>query len=233
MKIQSYKILNIIAFFSILTGLFLSFIHPSFALTNTVGSLEYTYDSSPIFDYANLAPGDVVSKNLTVRNLSSSQQVIGIQGTKTEDSTNLAQQISFKISVGGSEIYSKTLADFFADGEISLSTLGGGESKTFVLEAVFNSGAGNEFQGKKVMFDLTVGALGQSNTNPSNPTETNNQANQNSPAVLGQSTGEVLGISTFPETGASFLVVLFLFFCLGFGLLIKKFAKKTSSRTHS
>jgi len=230
-KLQSHKVLNLIAFFSILTGLFLSFLHPSFALTNTVGSLEYTYDANPIFDYANLAPGDSVSKNLTVRNLGSSGQIVGIEGKKTEDLSNLAPQISFSIKLDGREIYAKSLSDFFSDGEVQLVTIGGGQSKTFILEAVFNSGAGNEFQGKKVMFDLTTGSLGETTSTSDSTTSTITQ--DQSGQVLGRSTGEVLGISTLPETGLSFLVVIFLFFCLGFGLLIKKFTKKTSLKPHS
>jgi len=211
----------------------LSFFLPSsFALTNTVGSLEFTYDNDPIFAEANLVPSSAVAKTVTVKNIGGSQVNIGIQGTETQDPSNLSDKITFAIKLDGSDIYggggTKTLSNFFNEGEIQLAALGSGESKTFQLSTTLDSNLGNEYQGKETKFDLTIGSLTQAAT--TSTTSTTSTSQTSGPSVLAaQTTGEVLGISTLPSTGLPFYIIFALILLLTLGLLLRRVSKRFAS----
>lgn len=229
------RFLSKIGFLCLLAGIALSFLLPSsFALTNTVSSLELTYDNDPIFAETNLVPSSSIIKTFTVKNVGGSQVTVGISGTETSDPGNLSDKITLVISSDGSDLYgvggTKTLSNFYSDGEIQLATLDPNQSKTFTMTTTLDSTLGNEYQNQKVMFDLTIGSLGQSTTNPGSSTSSSSSSNSTSnPSVLGQTTGEVLGISTLPATGLPIYVLLGLISLLFLGFLLRRASSKSSS----
>jgi len=228
------RFLSKIGFLSLLMGMAVSFLLPSsFALTNTVGSLELTYDNDPIFSETNLAPANSVVKTVIAKNIGSSQVTVGISGTETSDPGNLSDKITLVISSDGSDLYgaggAKTLSNFYSDGEIQLATLNPNQSKTFNLMTTLDSTLGNEYQNQKAMFDLTIGSLGQSTNPGSSASSSSSSSSTSNPSVLGQTTGEVLGISTLPATGLSISVLLGTVSLLFLGFLLRRANSKSSS----
>ena len=121
-----------------------------------------------IFVINNFAPGDTESRSVLVTNDGTSMRPVGVRGVKTSETGSLATVLDFVISEGGTDLYGgtsgagpKTLAQFFDDSSdingIFLLNLNPSESKTITFKATFNETAGNDFQGKEVIFDLVIG----------------------------------------------------------------------------
>jgi len=57
-------------------------------------------------------------------------------------------------------LYQNNLASFLAADYINLGVLAPGNSAQYNLDVYFDINAGNEYQGKGIMFDLAIGSLG-------------------------------------------------------------------------
>jgi len=123
---------------------------------------------NPIFVISNFAPGDTESRSVLVTNDGTSMRPVGVRGVKTSGPGSLETVLDFVISENGTDLYggsssngSKTLAQFFTESAgptgIFLSNLNPKMSTTYTFKVTFNSGAGNDFQGKEVIFDLIIG----------------------------------------------------------------------------
>jgi len=137
---------------------------------------------TPIFNVKNMIPGDSHSHNVDVLNGGSESQVVFTKGVRTGGigaNPKLETSLYISITDGASTVYgsstqtgtgSKTLLDFFNDSNItsgiSLGTIGKSQHKTYNLTVLFPRSAGNEYQAKSVIFDLTFGAK---NPVPSGP----------------------------------------------------------------
>lgn len=122
----------------------------------------------PIFTVEDFKPCDVEKRKVKVQNKYDDPKLISVIGTNTDQTGDIADVIDFVITTGGTDIYggtagAKTLSDFFADaadpGGLPLATLSHDQSKNFFFTATFNCDAGNEYQEKKVVFDLKIGVL--------------------------------------------------------------------------
>lgn len=127
--------------------------------------------NDPIFSLTNMAPGDpAVIRNVDVTNGGSVPRMVSVRGVRTGgNGTNprLDKGLLMQISDGANVLYgaggSKTVADFFADSAspdgIQLNVVNPGNTKTYTFTVTFPATAGNEYQGKSVIFDLTFGVI--------------------------------------------------------------------------
>lgn len=135
------------------------------AVVETSGDLQVTYDS-PLFEPTILwYPSLEKIRNFKVKNLGSETQTVYTQSTNELQTGNLASVFFTRFIQGGSNLYggsdSKTMNQFFNDGQINLSDLSGGQEKQYDMAMKFWQGAGNQYQNKQVKFDLIVGFKGE------------------------------------------------------------------------
>lgn len=134
------------------------------AVTKTSGDLEVDF-AEPMFGSSIIwYPGLAVTRNLTVKNNGGENQTVSLEAVNKTQSGNLAQILFFQVLEGGIGRYGdagdKSLQDFWDDGQVSLSSLGGGATTTYDLTVKMATTSGNEFQGKQAKFDLRVGFAG-------------------------------------------------------------------------
>ncbi len=126
--------------------------------------------NAPIFTITNMAPGQMETRNVDVNNTGSVDRMVSVKGVKTSETGNLSNVLSIVISEGSTDLYGGTalggpkhLSDFFADSSsangIMLSTLQAGHHTTYIFKVTFDSSAGNAYQNKQVIFDLTFGEV--------------------------------------------------------------------------
>ncbi len=145
--------------------------HPS--MVRAVGDLTVDFgvpSGNPIFVLDNMLPADTESRSVDVTNNGSEPRDVKVKAVPQSETGNISTVLSIIISEGPTDIYGgssptgpKHLSDFFtesaADG-IPLSTINGGDSTTYIFKVTFDAAAGNEFQGKGVVFDLIIGIGG-------------------------------------------------------------------------
>jgi len=159
---KSAKIKSLIIFSFVLFWFF-SLAKPSWAMiTKTAGNLELVLNSEPLFSPSIIwAPGDSHSVNFTVRNKDSNAKKVQLAAFNTDQTGGLAEKMYVQINEGTTNLYgasnSKTMKDFWDDGEISLSSVSGGGEKTYTMMVSMNSNAGNEYQGMQATFDMRIG----------------------------------------------------------------------------
>lgn len=137
---------------------------PAQAVTKTSGDLEVTFDE-PMFSSSIVwYPGLSVAKSMTVKNNGGGVQTVSIGAVNKTQTGDLAGVLFFKVLEGGVNRYGgaddKTLQNFWDDGQVSLSSLGGGATTTYDLTVRMVASSGNEYQGKEAKFDLRVGFVG-------------------------------------------------------------------------
>lgn len=160
MKKIFFIIFSLFSFFA-----FLKFFPSSvYAVTEVSGDLEVVYDS-PLFDPATIwYPGFSETNDFTVKNIGSKTHTTYIQAENTFETGNLSTAMFFKVNQGGSVLYgdseSKTIKNFWNDGQISLSSVNNSQSIVYSPTISFWQGAGNEFQEKNTKFDLVIGFEG-------------------------------------------------------------------------
>ncbi len=126
-----------------------------------VGDLTVTWATTPLFNYSNIAPGFMVTKNVNVANGAPSSRPVAVKGILTSDPGNMKSVMHIEIKEGANVLYSNTLAQFFTDSSsvsgIPLSTLPSGNNTNYSFKVTFDSSAGNQFQNKSIVFDLQIG----------------------------------------------------------------------------
>lgn len=149
--------LGIIGFLILRGDIKLSFNSTAFA----VGDLTVTWETDPLFNETNIAPGFTKTKNVNVANGAISARPVGVRGILTSDSGNLASVLNIEIKEGATTLYSDTLSQFFSDSGgpdgIFLSNLDPGNNTDYSFTVTFDTGAGNEFQNQTIIFDLVIG----------------------------------------------------------------------------
>lgn len=171
MKNKLFKIL----FLLIIVGTLTYFFKDELIRVNNVkafGDLVVNFHvpvGDPIFVVENMLPGDDESRNIDVTNGGTVPRQVKIKGVRTGGvgaDPKLETILNFTIKEGVNNLYGtgsptgpKTLQDFFTDTSgpngILLGILNPGAGKTYVLKAEFPGSAGNEFQNKSVIFDIT------------------------------------------------------------------------------
>lgn len=133
-----------------------------------VGDLTVNWgvpEGQPIFIISNAAPGDSVTRTVSIQNGATSARPIGIRGNITQQNPpTYSTKLFIKISQNGTEVYgannSKTLKNFIDEGGlsgISLGTLNSGQSKNYNIMVTFDPTADNAFQNATITFDMFIG----------------------------------------------------------------------------
>jgi|GEM_PF-1376553 len=124
----------------------------------------------PIFVVNNMMPGNSESRVVDVTNGGTLARFVTVKGIKKSETGDLSTVLSIVIREGAIDRYggtsgtgSKHLSDFFADSAnpngVRLSILGSGAHTTYTFIVTFNTSAGNHFQAKQVVFDLTFSVI--------------------------------------------------------------------------
>lgn len=151
---------------SLLTILGLLVANNGFGLFNknivyAIGDLTVSWETDPLFNETNIAPGFSQTKNVNVSNGAISARPVGVRGILNSDTGNLASVMNIEIKEGAAMRYSNTLAQFFAESAgidgIFLSNLSAGNNTNYSFIITFDSSAGNEFQNQTIIFDLQIG----------------------------------------------------------------------------
>lgn len=173
--------------------------------------------TGPIFSETNLSPDSSITKTLTAQNNYPENRdfLLEINTTSFSDSTPaMGDVLSITITEQESSnlVYGpKTLSELKDDGEVTLSNIPSGEERNYDLAVVMDD-AGNDYQGKSLTFDLTLGfeAIAEGTAETSGSTSSEGE-------VLGASTGNtigsVLGLSATSQRGL-------IYFYLGTVLII-------------
>lgn len=128
---------------------------------------------NPIFTVTNMAPGGTENRNIDVTNGGATGSLVAIKGVRTGGvgaDPKLETVLDITIKDGATTLYgsgsatgAKTVKDFFTDSNtangIQLNAIAAGGSKTYNIKVTFPTNAGNEFQNKSVIFDLTFGEI--------------------------------------------------------------------------
>lgn len=126
-------------------------------------------EGDPIFVVNNFAPGDSELRNVDVTNNASVVREVGVIGANLTGDPELAGQLEIVISKTGVDLYGgstgiKTLTNFLADGTLAspivLTNINAGQTVQFDFTVKFKESAGDEFQGKGVTLDITIGLTG-------------------------------------------------------------------------
>lgn len=174
-KILTHKL---IAYFVILTLVLscFSFWNFVYAYSSVSGNLKVEFAGDPpLFAEKGWRPGDQVSKEVTVTNLSStSSQDLGVLASEkviapANGGVNLAQALNIIIKENDLILYEDKLANLFTKGEVYLTRLAPLGSIVLDIGVAMNEDAGNEYQGLATEFDFTIGFAEVSA--PTTPTE--------------------------------------------------------------
>lgn len=148
---------------AIFLGLMVLPIQPVLAAGLTVGFSCGSPDC-PIFGVANFAPGGTATGWAKVTNSSGVTKKVVIEAMNETDPDNLSSKINLTIKEGDQIRYNDTFANFFANGETFLSDLADGSQAQYDLTATFNFEAGDDFQGKSLGFNISIGFQGEEGT---------------------------------------------------------------------
>jgi len=132
-----------------------------------VGDLTVDWGSGitpgdPIFIVTDFAPGDFQTKTVQVINGSSTDRPISVKGIKKMETGNLADVLNLTISEGSAILYGPvSLTQFFNSSStpsgIALTTVPSGTTAEYDFTVVFDTAAGNAYQGRNLVFDIKIG----------------------------------------------------------------------------
>jgi hypothetical protein len=134
-------------------------------------NLDIQFEQTPLFNETNILPGDTVSRWVKATNNSGYNMPIATQAINVSDPDNLGSKLSLVIKEGTDVLYTGTLADFLAAGEVYLSNLAGDGSQTqYDFTVDFDPLTDNPYQEKRVGFDIQIGFQGDLPTPPAGQT---------------------------------------------------------------
>ena len=149
------------------------------SMVRAIGDLSVDFgvpEGDPIFILNNMLPADTESRSADVTNNGSEPLDVKVKAVVQSETGNISTVLSFVISENGTDLYGgssptgpKHLSDFFTESGtagIPLSSINGGDSTTYTFKVTFDAEAGNEFQGKGVVFDLIIGIGGSDDEVP-------------------------------------------------------------------
>jgi hypothetical protein len=125
--------------------------------------------ASPLFKILNIKPGDEETRKIDITNKNKEKVLIYTKGVRKNNNTfdlRLDEVLFITIKNNDSIVYGegsltgiKTLQNFFYESGkgILLGTIKSRENKKYNISVKFTDSAGNEYQGKSVVFDLIFG----------------------------------------------------------------------------
>jgi len=137
-------------------------ISPAFAQQQ---DLEVDFESQPLFENTNFAPGDAETRWVKVTNNTSDKWPIGIKFKNEYQNCapgELSDALDIEIKEDGSVLQQGTLTWFCESGELYLSDLDDGAITQYDFSVTFTPEAGDDYQGKTSSFDFDIGFWGES-----------------------------------------------------------------------
>jgi|GEM_PF-3725408 len=119
--------------------------------------LNIQMEKEPLFSEANLTPGSIVTRWISVGNVTDVVQRANLQAVNIVDSQNLGAQMFLTARRGQAVVWQGTWEEFFLAGEVDLGEVGPGETIRYDLSAGLEPAAGNKAQAKNLSFDLVIG----------------------------------------------------------------------------
>lgn len=127
-------------------------------------NLVVQFQNTPLFSEANFLPGEGLNRWISVTNNSGEIKKIAIETINENDPDNFASQLNLIIKEEAIDIFNGTLKNFFDNGETYLSDLANGATTQYDFTITFDSTVGNDYQGKRLGFDLLIGFQGTEGT---------------------------------------------------------------------
>lgn len=160
----TYTFFTLIAFY----GVYMTVAKPAVASNiKKFGNLTATYLgktlNGPVFNIVNILPGDPPeSRTIKIKNDGKNTTQVYVEGLRRgpngETNPKIETVLDMQIITGSQTIYNQKLSKFFSDSEngkgVKLKNFQKGETAEYLFKVTFPSSAGNEFQGKSVMFDI-------------------------------------------------------------------------------
>jgi hypothetical protein len=138
------------------------------------GSLTATYLGvplgSPIFNVNNMMPGGpVITRTVKVKNDGKNTTQVYVEGIRRgpdgQSDPKLETILDLQIIESGKVLYTGKLSKFFEDSKgiktIRLDNIQKNQTKSFDFKVSFPSSAGNQFQNKSVLFNLSFSENGE------------------------------------------------------------------------
>lgn len=188
--------------------------------TRASGSFELSYPGQPgpLFNETNMAPLDLVSRQITVKNLTASTQkfALNLQNLLGTPDEKIAAVLTAEISRGSTIIYSSHLSDL-PNKETFLENIPANTTYIYDIKVTMDD-VGNDFQAQEIKFDLIFGWLTQ---------EVSGVSKEGPKGVLGEAIGPE-GIGELPEAGSKAIfsiitVLIGLFLAAGINIIVLKF----------
>lgn len=168
-----------------------------YAANISAGVLNISFDGDQLFSETNLAPGDVVVKNLTVTNTGTLQHSFSIAANGV--SGVLADVLQIEPRDGALVFWNETLANLGSlpnGSKVIIPSIPAGESRTIQIAAILPASVGNVYQGESTSsFSFIMGNESTDQPEPSsNPSPPVTFGTSGSAGVAGQGTvGGVAG----------------------------------------
>jgi hypothetical protein len=144
--------LSLVQKLGVALSMVLLFAVPQFVLA----ALEVQFEETPLFLNADIKPGDVVSRTVTVTNTGPESQTV-IFDFQNEFSDDLADVMELSVTTDNGVLVDNFFTNLFALGEIALGALSAGESQQYTFTAFLDPAIGNEYQLSQFGFDLVIG----------------------------------------------------------------------------
>lgn len=122
-------------------------------VTCTSASCNLSPAGGKLFDEKNLAPGQTITKVITVHNDNTNDDCnLVVAAKNSQDPDKLGDKLSLTID----PYYAQSLTQFFSAGNISLGTVAKSSSKDYFWVVIFDPNTPNEFQEKTATFDFDL-----------------------------------------------------------------------------
>ncbi len=128
--------------------------------TSANANLSVQFEQTPLFNESNIMPGDTINRWVKATNNRGYDMPIATKAVNISDPDNLGSKLSLNIKQGINTLYTGTLAEFLAAGEVYLSNLANGAQTQYDFEVNFDPLTDNPYQTKRVGFDIQIGFQG-------------------------------------------------------------------------
>jgi len=121
--------------------------------------LIYQGKPGPIFSISGIVPGQKITKEVIVRNLSSTKRDLSIQVTNISN-PSLASEVKIEILAGSQRLFLGPLLELSYPNEKYITSVLPGDTP-LTLSLILDEEAGNQYQGQTMTLNLIFGLLGQ------------------------------------------------------------------------
>ena len=123
----------------------------------TTSNIDIQFERTPLFSDSAILPGQSVTRSVKIRNLNAENKNLAFQIRPSESSSaEMLASVQLIISQGKQNLYKNTINKTLGT-ETVIDQLGSNASKTYYVSLLLPAQAGNEFQNKKIGFDIDFG----------------------------------------------------------------------------